>query len=304
MAMIAPPKTLAPETSSVDSRTTFARSFRGQVPFLLAARLGQAPDRILDDDHRPIDDQTKVDGAQAHEVTRGAGEGHEHHREQHREGDGHGDHEPRPQVPEQQEEDDHDQQGTFGQVLADRRDRPVHQVGAVVEGLDADAGRQGGAQLVELGLHALGDGARVLAEQHEGDADHHLALAVHRRGAAAQARAEADITDGRDGDRHALRRRADDDRLEIVEALDQAGSADDQLLAIALDVPAAGVLVRAFERANDVLDRQPDRLQALRIDHHLVLLVLAAEAVHLDDAGDGAELRTDVPVEGLLQLHQ
>ena len=194
--------------------------------------------------------------------------------------------------------------GALGQVLADRRDGSVDQLGAVVEGLDPDAGRQRGSQLVELRLHALGHGARVLAEQHEGHADDHLALTVHRRGAAPQARAEAHVADGRHRYRYALRCRADDDRLQVVEALDQAGRADDELFAVALDVPAAGVLVRALERAYHVLDRQPDGLEAFRIDHHLVLLVLAAEAVHLDDAGDGAELRADVPVERLLQLHQ
>jgi hypothetical protein len=98
--------------------------------------------------------------------------------------------------------------------------------------------------------------------------------------------------------------RAEDDALEVLAAGDEAVGADDEVLLVVLDVAAAGVGVGLLERGGDVADRQAERLQALGAEHDLVLAVLAAEAVDLDDAGDAAQLRADVPVEQLLELHE
>ena len=117
------------------------------------------------------------------------------------------------------------------------------------------------------------DGARVLAHQHQRDADDDLALAVLRRRAAPEPRAELHVADRRDRDGHALRRRADDDAAEVVEVLDEAVGADDEVLAVVLDVAAAGVGVRLLERVDDLRDRDAGGLEPLRVEHDLVLLV-------------------------------
>ena len=76
-------------------------------------------------------------------------------------------------------------------------------------------------------------------------------------------------------------------RLQIVEALDQAGGADDELLAVVLDVAAARVRVRAFRApARRRSTESPTACRRFGSIDDLVLLVLAAEAVHLDDARD------------------
>ena len=66
-----------------------------------------------------------------------------------------------------------------------RVDDVVDQLRAVVDGCDLDVRRQRGLDLVEPVLHRPGDVVRVLAHEHEAQAQHDLALAVGGDGAAA-----------------------------------------------------------------------------------------------------------------------
>ena len=112
------------------------------------------------------------------------------------------------------------------------------------------------------------------------------------------------VSDGGDRDRYTLRGGSDHDPAEVVQAAYQPTGADHELLAVVLDVAAAGVGIGFFERAYHLRHRNAGGLQALRIEHDLVLFVLAAEAVHLDDAGHGAQHGGNLPVEYLFQLHE
>jgi hypothetical protein len=58
----------------------------------------------------------------------------------------------------------------------------VDQIGAIVVGNDADTGRQRLVDLFDRGAEPLRDHARVLAQRHEGDAHHRLAVACREDG--------------------------------------------------------------------------------------------------------------------------
>jgi hypothetical protein len=115
-----------------------------------ALLLREPAHRVLDDDHRAVDDQAEVDGAEAHQVPGDVGRVHHRDREEHRERDGRGDDEPAAQLAEEDEEDEDDQRRALEQVLADRTHGAVHQLRAVVEWLDPRALRQGRRELREL----------------------------------------------------------------------------------------------------------------------------------------------------------
>ena len=93
--------------------------------------------------------------------------------------------------------------------------------------------------------------------------------------------------------------------LQIVEARDQAVGADDELLAVVLDVAAARVGVRPLERV-----RSPRRPRARRpagaSDRCTTWYCLSSPPKLLTSTmpGHRAQLRADVPVERLLELHQ
>src|SRR5690349_11862381 len=65
---------------------------------------------VFDDDHRAIDDESKVDRAERHEVAGYVEPPHPDERDEHRQRNGGGDDQPRAQVSQHQEEDDDDQE--------------------------------------------------------------------------------------------------------------------------------------------------------------------------------------------------
>ena len=206
MAMMASPKTLAARTSRV-ARLHHARRARASVngAALALLALAEPAHGVLHDDDRAVDQQPEVDGAQAHQVSREPEGVHHRHREQQREGNGEGHHQPRAQVAQQHQQHQHHQQRALEQVLAHGGDGAVHHRAAIVEGLDARARRQRRLERLQLRLHRLGDGARVLPQQHQRHADHHLAFAILGGRTTPQPRAEAHLADRGDGDGHALR---------------------------------------------------------------------------------------------------
>jgi hypothetical protein len=244
--------------------------------------LGEATRRVLHDDDRAVDDQAEVDGAEAHQVSRDPRRAHEEHGEQHRERDGDRDDDARPQIAEQQEEDAHDQRRADEEVLADRVNRVIDELRAVVKRLDERAWWKRALERRELGLHRVCHGARVLAHEHHGDSDRDFAVPVTRGRAAPQPSAESHVTHGRHSHGHALRGRADDDVADVVRVLHQAFASDDEVLFVVLDVAAAGVGVRLLHRIRDLRDRDPGREEPLRIQHDLVLAVFSSEGVDLD----------------------
>ncbi|MNM79937.1 hypothetical protein D3C81_918850 [compost metagenome] len=88
----------------------------------------------------------------------------------------------------------------------------------------------------------------------------------------------------------------DDDIGDVLGRRHLAWRANQQLLAIALDVAGADVGVVAFQRRDQVVEGEFVGRQALGLRRNQVLLGMAADAVDLGHPGHVAQLRLDDPV--------
>ena len=143
--------------------------------------LTKATQAVLDDDDGAVDDQAEVQRPQAHQIARGAGAHHARDRHQHGDGDDRRRDQGGADVSEQEEEDDDDEQGAFDQVLLDRLDGPLDEVGPVIDRRRLHPLGQGLGGFLQAGRGGLGHDAAVLARQHQDGGQHRL-LAVLGRG--------------------------------------------------------------------------------------------------------------------------
>ena len=173
-------------------------------------------------------------------------------------------------------------------------DRGVDQLRAVQHRLDLDMRRQALADVAHLGIHGGGHRAAVVAEEHERRAHDHF-LAVFAGAAGAQLTAQADRGHVADMDGRALPR-ADDDAGDLLLVGDAAVGPHDIGFALVFDVPGAGADVVAFQRFNDVLERQPVGHELHRVRLHVILLDIPANGIDARHSLDVLELRADDPI--------
>jgi hypothetical protein len=131
-----------------------------------------------------------------------------------------------------------------------------------------------------------------------------LALAVLGRRAEAERRPEMHLGDLAQEDRGPVVVGGHDGVGDVVDAAELRVAADDERLAVFLDVAGAERAVVALEHLVDLRQRQLVLGELLGIDDDLVLLGLAAHGVDLDDAGDRAQPVGHHPVEQRPQLHR
>ncbi len=86
--------------------------------------------------------------------------------------------------------------------------------------------------------------------------------------------------------------------------MNEPHAANQLLLAAVFQVRAPDVDVVLRERLDHLSQTQPEADELRGIDQHFVLLLLAPEAVHLDDTRNCAELWLDEPVQQGTQFHQ
>jgi len=160
------------------------------------ARVGarQTLEAVLDDDHRAVDDEAEVHGAEAHEIHAGSRPRHADRREQHGERDRQRGDDRGTEVAEQREQHDDDEERAFGEIRADGIDGRVDEPRAIEDGLRADVDGKRARDRGHLAIDGVSYRATVGAEQHHRGADHDL-LAV--LGGASSAKLTADL-DGRD----------------------------------------------------------------------------------------------------------
>ena len=256
--------------------------------------LGQAAQRVLDDDDRPVDDQTEVEGAEAHEVPGRAGCVHpDCHQQEGQRDDERGD-DCRADVAEQPEQNGDDQQGTDQQILFHRADRRIDELRAVQHRVHHDARRQRAREFFEAFAHRSGDGPAVAAGTHEGGADDDL-LPVFGCSARAEVAADTDVSDVTDSDGHSGPRRhgrAGD----LVECADAPIGANQESFPASLVEVRADGHVRPFERLGKLGEGDSQRCHPrwIRLNH--ILLLIAADGIHPGDALDGRQLRSQDPV--------
>ena len=263
----------------------------------------QSTHSVLDDNHGPIDDQTEVDRTETHEIRRYFEIVHANDGREHRERDRRGHDEPGANLQKKDEEDRDDKQAAFDQVLARRVDRLIDEAGAVVERLDDDVRRERLLDFSQALLDARSHYTAVLALQQDGHAQNRLAAGVPGCGPLPNLRSDPSGRDVADTHRRAVLS-GDDDVLDIGDRPDQSNPAEELLLSATLEVRSAAIDVVAFERFDDLSERQLIANKPTRIDEHLVLALAPSKAVDLDDAGHGAQLRFDHPVEDGAQVHE
>ena len=180
----------------------------------------------------------------------------------------------------------------------------IDQIGAIVVGNNAHARRQ---RLVDL-LHGCGqplsNDARVLAQRHQRDANHRLAVALARHRAEPRHRRLDNFCDVLDVERRPAGCRAQHDVADVADRLQQPFAADDGLLTVAGNRRAADGAVVLRHRVVDVLDREAKVRQRVLVNSDLVGLELAAVGVDLGYARDQLELRRDLPIQDRTQLHE
>ena len=247
--------------------------------------LTEAPDGVLDHDHRAVDDEPEVDGAEAHQGPGDADLQHAVDRKAHRQRDRRRHDQPRADVAEEREQDRHHEERAEQQVLLDGVQHAVDQVGPLVDGGHLDARRQRPAHLLESQLESPRDVVAILSHEHEPEAEHYLALAVggHRPAADLAALDHArDVADPR-GDALAG---AHDDVADVRRARDDADALNEARLPGLVDRPAADVGVVALERLGQFPQRQVVLREPARVDDDLDLPLVASPRVDLGDARD------------------
>ena len=196
------------------------------------------------------------------------------------------------------------------EVLQHGVDGDLHEVAAVVVGLDLHPRRQhlGRLDVLDPLVDALQGRGRLAAVAHEHDALHDVVVVVLADHAEAGGVADVDGGDVADADGDALLL-DDDDILDVVDrvaeghaAAEEADAADVERLLAHGEALAADVGVGVGDGGGELLEGDRVAAEAERVDVDLVLLGDAAVAGHVDDAGDLLPLAFHDPVLGLLQL--
>ena len=215
--------------------------------------LGKASERVLDDDDRTIDDQAKVERAEAHEVRRHAEAQHPKAGQHHRDRNDSRGNQRGAKVAEQQEQHDHNEERAFAQVLCDRLDCRIDQRGAVEHRLHHHVGRQRSIDLLQTIGDRGRDVAAVLADAHDRSADNNFG-AVLRRRAHPDRLSCADARNLIERDGHALPG-CDNGTRKFVGITHQRVGTDRQALAIAIDEAAAHARIVALQSGAEIGER-------------------------------------------------
>ena len=279
----------------------FVHLLVGELPSEVLAAV-QVGENTLDDHDRAVHDDAEVDGAETHQVGRDPEYAHEDEGKEHRERDDRRHDQTRADVAQEDDQYDEDDDRTLDQIADHGRYVAVYELRAVQVGTDGDPFGQHLLDLCHAALQLPGYHVGVCPLEHHGDAAHAFALAVARHGAEAFCRAEFHRSDVAHVDRYAAAV-GHDDVPDVVERRDHAFGADVVGAVHLFDVAAAGVLVVAAQRLEDVADGDVERIERIGIDRHLVLFEVAAEAVDLDDSRDARQLALDDPVLDRTQFH-
>ena len=260
----------------------------------LVLALCQMPQAIFRNDDRAVDDQAEVECAKTHQIGAQLELEHAHGRDQHggrnhQRGDECG-----AEIAEQQEQNQDHQQRALGEVRRYGPDGCVDQLGAVQDGANANAGRQGAADLLDLRINRGCDRPAVAADQHQHRPEHRL-VAVDAGAAEPQIASDGQGCDVLEVDRHVVTRR-DDDVADLLQRLDPAAGAHHVALTEPLDIIGPAACIVGLDRADQLVHRQAVADELRRVGLHLILLDVAADGVGARDPTHGLQLRPDDPV--------
>ena len=256
----------------------------------------------LDDDDRTVDDDTEVDGAEAHQIGRDTEYAHENEGEEHRKRNDRGDDQAGAGVAEEYYEDDEDDDGALDKVADDGRNVTADKFRTVQIGAYRNALGQHLLYLLHAGLELFGYDIGICALEHHGYAADTLALAVACHGAETFCRSELDGPDVADVYGYAAAV-CNDYLADVVQRGDHTLGTYVVCAVDLLDIAAARILVVAAQGIEYVAYGYVERVERVGIHGDLILLEIAAEAVYLDYAGYARQLALDDPVLYGTQLH-
>ena len=147
-------------------------------------------------------------------------------------------------------------------------------------------GLQALVELRDLGVHALENARGIFAAQQQHGALDDVVLVVLADDAVALLVAQLQLAEIAHQDRRAVVL-GDDDIAEVVERLHEADAADHVAELAAIENAAAGIGVVGVDRVGDVLERQIEAHELLRIE---LELELGGEAAEIGDVGDARHL--------------
>ncbi len=281
-------------------------SSRGQNHFVQVVGL-PFPQRqfaidVLDHDHRAVDHDSEVDGADGEQVGRDImGVQHDECEEQGQRNRERND-DRGAEADQKKDQDDQHQHHAAKQVRFHGVGRELHQVAAIIIGVNFDVGRKHRpVQFVGLGLDSFQYGLGLLAAAHQ---DHALdRIVIFLKAELPQARSMADdhVADIAHPDGYAVVA-ADYDVRNVFGVAHQADAADViELATLGIEAPAGVGIVRRQGRA-DLRNRQVISVHAGGIEQHLVLHDFPAQTGVVGHAGNGAVGALDHPVFNGLQL--
>src|SRR5581483_1701432 len=158
-------------------------------------------------------------------------------------------------------------------------------------------------ELVDLGVYAFEHARGIFPAQQQHGAFDHVALLVLADSAVAFLVGQLQLAEIVHEDRRAVVL-GDDDIAEIIERLHQADAADHITEVAAIEHAAAGIGTVGADRVGDVLQRQVEAHELLRIELQLELRGQAAEIRDVGDAGHLLQGRDHRPQLDLGKLAQ
>ena len=253
---------------------------------------------VFDLDDRPVDQHADRDGdaGDAHDVDRHPHVVEGNEGQQHRDGDRDDRHHRGRGMPEEKKDHQRDDDHLDDELVLERPDRPVDEVGAVVGRNELDPFRQRRLQFLHLRLDPVDDVERVLAVAHHDDAAHVVAQPVEVGDAAPDLGAERHVADILQQDGNPAGARLHHHVFEVGRVLYIPASPHHVLGARELDEASAHLVVGHPDRFGDHGERNAVGRQLVRVDRHLVLLLEAADGCDFRHPGNGLEGVAQRPV--------
>src|SRR5262249_40945748 len=150
-------------------------------------------------------------------------------------------------------------------------DRLGYQLGTIVGRDDLDALGQRRFQLVQLFFYSLDDVQCIFTGAHDDDAADSVAIAVQVSDAAANVPSPGDEAQVLHQNRRSRSVAADDDILDVTDAVDVAAAPDHVLRAAELEEAAAHVVVAVPNRLHHRRQGDVVSVQGIRVDVDLIL---------------------------------
>src|SRR5450631_2470866 len=274
---------------------SFGQLMQDQLPFF-RSRL-EIPIDVLDQDHRGVDDDAEIDGADRQQVGVFVAQHQDDDAEEQRERNVDADDDGAAEIAQKQPLHDEDQRESEKEIVHDRASRHRDERRAFVKRDDLHPGRQAavGIYLFHLRGDAGGNVVGVQRAVHHQDRRHHVVFLVAAGLAEPGHIADVDPGDVLDLHGNAVDL-AENDVLDVADvvalgqirrsaAVDQTDAADVDRLLADIDGAPAHVDVRVGDGADDLGYGDVVGVELVQVDFDLVFLGGAAPGVDLNDAG-------------------